>query len=446
MLKTTPATLLLIAVLATPTMLPKGAMADQIVIFVAPKDSPAYAIAQSREDGQYQFAERTVHRALNRAAEILNAPGTHTVTVAVSAGSYYGKAKQGIWVVPQISNQEATLQIVGGYNEDFTARQPFGNLTALVTTEGRNGSFLQFSRRSHLKSLVISGFLFDAAPSNTYDVKTNSIKKGQSRSYPMITLSQLKTSHLIIDSNVFINGAHGTVDPFVSPLGQAVVDITNNYFINNIKTMKPATSASSAVINIRNNSFIMNWPFNPDATSSNVSALELYHSGGAGRVNIERNLFAYNPGGAMQHDWPEERMPELAINDNLFYMNAGLFGNGDGEAGVIAGKLGHNPRYLILDLETLEDDFDYDVNGNVSVDPQIPIAVADLQAADSYSVNRKNTVLNDARRFFGLNQDGGTVAIANFAPALVFNPQAVPLPRNEAAKMYGVQPTQLWMP
>lgn len=422
------------------------AFADNYIIYVAPRDTPAYAAAQSKEDDQHQFAERTLHRALTKAAELLNQPGQHRVIVAVAAGSYVGKAKQGVWMVPQITNPEGTLQIVGGYNEDFSGRQPFGNLTALVTVEGRNGAFLQFEKRTQLKEIVISGLLFDAAPSNAYDVKTNSIKKGQSRSYPMISLSMLKTSHLIIDSNIFINGAHGTVDPFITPAGQAVVDITNNFFINNIKTMKPATTSSEAVINIRNNSFIMNWPFNPDPTSSNVSALELYHSGGAGQVNIEQNLFAYNPGGAMQHDWPEDRMPEMAINNNLFYMNAGLFADGDSEGGVIAGKLGHNPKYLILDLMTLEDDFDYDVNGNVSMDPQIPVAMADLQAADSYSVNRKNTVVNDVRRFFGLNQDGGTVAIANFAPALVYNPQAVSLPQNEAAKKYGVQPDKLWMP
>lgn len=427
-------------------LLPQPANADNFIIYVAPRDTPAYATAQSKEDGQYQFAERTLHRALTRAAELLNQPGEHRVIVAVAAGSYNGKAKQGVWMIPQISNPEGSLQIVGGYTEDFTGRQPFGNLTALVTREGRNGAFLQLAKRTHLKQLVISGFLFDAAPSNAYDTKTNSIKKGQSRSYPMISLSQLKTGHLIIDSNIFINGAHGTVDPFINPVGQAVVDITNNFFINNIKTMKPATSSSGAVINIKNNSFIMNWPFNPDPTSSNVSALELYHSGGAGKVNIEQNLFAYNPGGAMQHDWPEDRMPEMAINNNLFYMNAGLFGDGDEEGGVIAGKLGHNPQYLILDLMTLEDDFDYEVNGNVSMDPQIPVAMADLQAADSYSVNRKNTVVNDVRRFFGLNQDGGTVAIANFAPALVYNPQAVSLPQNEAAKKYGVQPGTLWAP
>lgn len=423
-----------------------SAKADDYRIYVGPKGSPAYAHAQTLENDQTIFAERTLHRALTKAAELLNQSGSHTVFVAAAAGSYKGKAKQGIWVVPQITNSEAQLYIVGGFNDDFSGRQPFAHLTALTTIEGRNGALLQFSKRTQLKKLVVSGFLFDAAPSNAYDSETNSIKKGQSRSYPMMTLTQLKTPHLVIDSNIFINGAHGTVDPFIGAVGQSVVDITNNFFINNIKMMKPAASSANVAINLRHNSFIMNWPFNPDPTSSNVSALELYHSGGMSKLTIEDNLFAYNPGGAMQHDWPEDRMPDMAINNNLFYMNGGLFGDGDPGAGVIAGKLGHNPKYLIMDLETLEDDFDYEVNGNVSMDPKVPVALADLQAADSYSVDRKSTVLNDVRRLFGLNQDGGTVAIANYAPALVFNPQALSLPQNEAAKKYGVQPNKLWQP
>ena len=72
--------------------------------------------------------------------------------------------------------------------------------------------------------------------------------------------------------------------------------------------------------------------------------------------------------------------------------------------------------------------------------------MADLKAADSYSVQRKDTVMNDIRRLFGLNQDGGTVAIANFAPALVFSTDTLPLPAEEQAKAFGVQPNQLWKP
>lgn len=431
--------LLLLAAFLLLAALP--AQANTYAILVAPKDSEAYAFAQTKANDQTVFAERTLHRALTRAAELLQS-GDHTVMVMVAQGVYDGKANQGVWVVPVIDNPSASLHIMGGYNDDFSGRQPFGLLTVLQTRYGRDGALLQFTKKSKLKEVIVSGLLFDAAPSNKYDKKTNSILKGQSRSYPLISFSLLTTDHLVVADNIFMNGAHGAFDPYVQPLsGNSVVDIQNNVFLNNIKTLKMGAPKPIKTLNLRHNTFFLNWPFNPDPTSSNVSAIELYHNGGAEQVNIESNIFAFNPGGAMQHDWTEDRMPAMSIKNNLFHSNAALFEDGEAEAGVFAGKFGSNPIYLILDLETVEDDFDYDVSGNVAMDPKIPIAMADLEAADSYSVQRQNTTLNDVRRIFGLNQDGGTVAIANYAPAMAYH---FPMPTDESAKAYGVQPAKLW--
>ena len=143
---------LLLAVLGMPVI-------GQTTIYVAPKDTPAYANAQSLEDGQQKFAERTFHRALTNAAEILNQPGEQNVVIAVAAGSFKGKAKQGVWVLPQITNPDASLYILGGFSDDFRSRQPFTNLSALVTAEGRNGAFLQITKRSQIKKMVISGLI-----------------------------------------------------------------------------------------------------------------------------------------------------------------------------------------------------------------------------------------------------------------------------------------------
>ncbi len=440
----------LVAALALMTGLAPVCRPDTYVVYVAPRDSPASAVAKSKADGATVFAERRLHRALTKAAELLQS-GPHTVNVLVAPGAYPGKIRAGVWVLPPINNPQGSLRLIGGFNDDFTGRQPFRRLSRLVTVEGRDGALLQISRKSALKQLVISGFVFDAAPSNKYDAKTNSLLKAQSRSYPLISFSQLKTSHLVVDSNIFLNGAHGAFDPYIAPLSpDTVVDISNNFFMNNIKTMTPAATAARGLIvkqiHLLHNSFLLSWPFNPDPTSSNVSAIELYHKDGCQQLTIESNIFAFNPGGAMQHDWPEDRMPALAIRNNLFYMNSALFKDGNAENGVFAGKFGTNPKYLLLDIETVEDDLDYDVEGNVSLDPKITIAMADLKAADSYSVERKDTVMNDIRRLFGLNQDGGTVAIANFAPALVFSTHALPLPAEQQAKAFGVQPNQLWKP
>ena len=436
-------TLFLLLIAACALLAAQPAQADSYVILVAPKDSPAYAAAQARENGSTVFAERTLHRGLTRAAELL-ASGSHTVSVYVAQGVYTGKAGMGVWKVPAIDNPQGTLQIAGGFNDDFSGRQPFGLLTELQTVPGRDGAILQFASKSTLKELVVSGLVLDAAPSNDYDQRSNNLLKGSSRSYPLVSFSLLTLDRLVVADNVLMNGAHGAFDPYVQPLsGASIIDIQNNVFLNNVKAMKLAAPKAFAELNLRRNTFFLNWPFNPDPTSSNVSAVELYHAGGADRVTVEGNLFAHNPGGALQHDWPEERMAPLVLRDNLFYSNASLFEDGDAEAGVFAGKFGTNPRYLLLDLETVEDDFGYEVSGNVAMDPAIPIAMAELQAANSGSVQRENTVVNDVRRLFGLNQDGGTVAIANYAPAMSYH---FPQPTAEAAQRYGAQPGQLWNP
>ncbi|MEM1271159.1 MAG: hypothetical protein AAGI08_14050 [Bacteroidota bacterium] len=434
---------LLILLLA---VLPASAF-SQYAVLVAPKDSEAYEFAKTKENGETVFAERKLFKGLNQAAELLNAGGERTVTVFVAAGTYTGQFGAGVWKVPHIDNPQGTLRVMAGFNDDFSGRQPFGLITELQTVEGRDGAIFQLAKRSRLKEVVVSGLLLDAGPSNAYDARTNSIKKGQSRSYPLLSLSMLETDRLVVADNIFLNGAHGAFDPYVKGASaSANVLVQNNLFLNTIKAFKnqPATTKALDRLTLKHNSFVLCWPFNPDPTSSNVGAIELYHSGGFENVDIEGNLFAYNPGGAMQHDWAPDRMPNTRIAGNLFYSNAALYEDGETEAGVIVGKFGTNPIYRLLDLESVEDDLDYDVEDNVSFDPQIPIVIAPLQAADSYGVSAQNTTINQVRSLFGLNTDGGTVAIANFAPRLSYRTDAVPFPTNEAAKAYGVQPGALW--
>lgn len=99
--------------------------------------------------------------------------------------------------------------------------------------------------------------------------------------------------HLVIADNIFINGAHGAFDPYIMPISaNTVVDITNNFFINTIKTIQIGAGIgyknnTVKEVNLRRNTFLLNWPYNPDKTSSNVSAVTLYHNHGAKQLNIE---------------------------------------------------------------------------------------------------------------------------------------------------------------
>ncbi len=423
--------------LLLPLLVP-AARAERYVLLVANRGTPAEAAGKKLADGEKVFFEVKLFKALDKAAELLKA-GEHTVTVKVAGGQQHtSQGNSGSWTVPQIVNPKGTLVIAGGYDGEWAKRDPFALASELVTVRGR-GAVLEFSPKSKLAKLVVSGLHFDAAPSNSYDVKTNSLLKADSRSLPLVAFQSLATAHLVVADNVFLNGAHTAVNPYITPAGDASrVDIVNNLFLNNVMLMKTQTGGwGLKTLNIKGNSFILNWPFNPDPTSSNVGALELYHSECCEELNIESNLFAFNPGGAMQHDWPEKQMPKLHLKKNLFFTNATLFGDGRGDAGLFVGKFGKSPKHLVITVEQAADDYSYDMDGNVSFDPKVPVALVDLQAADSSGVQAKKTAMNDLRGLFGVNKQGGTVAIANYAPRLAIDSQNLPFPTDEKARAYG---------
>jgi hypothetical protein len=422
--------------------------AGQYEILVAGRGTAAAETAAARADGARVLAERRLFRALNRAAELLSTPGPTTVTIRVAAGDYPGQTGLGVWAIPSISNPEARLHILGGYDDGFDARSPFTRPSRLVTQAGRDGAFITVGPRSQLAELVISGLHLDAAPSNRYDARSNSILKGSSRTYPLLSFQQLRVTRLVVADNVFINGAHGAFDPAVGGVPGARVEISNNLFLNTIQPMKAAAMSRGSEVDIviEGNSFILNWPFNPDPTSSNVGAVELYHSDGYKTLTFENNLFAFNPGGAFQQDWAHDRMGPITLRNNLFHANGSLFSTATPEDGVIVGKFGTNPTYLSLDLITVEDDLDYVVEGNVSMDPGIGLAVAPLEAVDSEAIQRDDTWVNDVRRILGMNQSGGAVPIANYAPRMAYLVDRLPLPTNESARRYGFQPDRVWSP
>ncbi|MEM1056489.1 MAG: hypothetical protein AAGI52_13280 [Bacteroidota bacterium] len=427
------------------------AEANTFAVLVAPRGTPAYEFAQSNENGSTVFAERKLWRGLTKAAELINEGGERTVMVLVAEGTYDGQFGAGVWKVPVMENDRGTLKIMGGYNEGFNGRQPFGLPVRLQTIYGRDGAILQFEPRSTLRELVVTGLLLDAAPSNKYDQRTNSLLKGESRHETLLTLGRMTTERVTFADNIFLNGDRRAINLTWNPASdQAEVLIENNFFLNNLMALETKIypnriSARGGRLTMRHNSFILNWPYNPDATSSNVGTIELYHRDSFRELVFERNLFAYNSGGVFQHDWPLDRMPEdITIRENLFYGNGALYGDGKAGAAVIAGKFGTNPIYRVLSLEDVEDDYDADMSGNVAFNPEIPVVVPDLRGVDSGSVQAEPGVMNDVRRMFGMNTDGGTVAIANFAPPVAYDTRLLPLPQNEEAQAYGVQPAVLY--
>lgn len=416
------------------------AFAETFTIYVAARDSDAHKAAEKLVDDKTTFWFAKMAKALPKAVELINGTANE-VRIHMAQGQ-----EAGLFGMSGVDGSKGKLFILGGWCPDWKTRDPFQCPTEIIAGDGRPDAFFNFGGNKTLfGELVLSGFILDAAPSNKYDAKTNSLLKGTSRTIPLLSLKQVVVQHLVISDNVFLNGAQRAFEVYHSPMSnETVVDVQNNFFLNNVIPMKFSPAGykgfKTKAINFKNNSVILNWPFNPDPTSSDVGALTLWHKDCCGELNIENNLFAYNPGGAMQHDWPEARMPKLRINNNLFFMNATLFGNDKPEAGFFTGKFGPNPSYIVVNVSPgLVDDYGYEMKGNVVMDPKVPVALVDLQAADSSSVTAKKTVMNDLRGMFGINKEGGTVAIKNYAPRMGLDLKNLPFPAEEKAKSYGVQ-------
>jgi len=490
----------IIPILALLTVLGGPAIAADLTIYVAPKDSKAYE--QAARLGQDPVQTR-IHSAFQAAADALARCGECEVTIHIAGGEYTGKANVGSWEFPEVRALQATLKILGGWNDDFSERNPFAYPTVLKSNPDRSSVVLSFAGRKHgFKSLVVSGLTFDTTPSNNYDSQTNSFKRSGSSTFGQLSFGYITTDSLIVADNIFIGAPDGGVGgPVVRPIGShGEVRIENNLFFNNLVPWKLASGSYSippALYVVRGNSFVLNWPYNADVATSNPGALEIGNKHTAAKILIENNLFAYNYGGAIFPQWDDTRGPKIEIRNNLFYGNAGLFGVNDPGSGAVVGKFAGAATHSAFKAEELEEDFDWIVSGNVSLDPDLSIgipqskgltstgqrsddravasesaavpssaedddpedlaaelaqlsaslegAAADL-AADSVPESPPELDLDLGLDFDDYESNGVGVThedLKNYAPKVVFEAGALPFPNNPDARRYGASPARI---
>ncbi|MBL4575444.1 MAG: hypothetical protein JKY51_04995 [Opitutaceae bacterium] len=354
--------------------------AKDLTIYVAPKNTPAneYATTLAQTDGS--TVERKIHKAFIAASSHLTSCGSCTVSIKLAHGEYEGKAKAGLWIFPDTIAPKANLKILGGWNDNFSERDPFVTQTILKVSPNRSSNVLTFEGKKHaLKTLVLSGLTIDTTPSNSYDRKTNSMTKFGSSTFDQLAFGYLTTEKLTIADNTFVAAAEGVGGPLIRVAGSnPELILENNIFFNNIHTWVVASPSSNKMLkkyHVKGNSFILNWPYNPDRTTSNPGTLEIGNKYSAEHIVIEDNLFAYNYGGAIFPQWDDTKGPKISINNNLFYGNGMMFGTNDLSSGAVVGKFAGSGTHSVFSAEDLEDDFNWDVSGNVSFDPDLGLGV-----------------------------------------------------------------------
>ena len=440
--------------------------ATTITVLVANKKSAAYKNAKAMANDKTIFAERKLHKALSRVEDLiaskkkcpeprvrgLEAPPCKLaendrdwiINVKVAQGEYKGKGGRGGFSLSEVKAPNTVLRLLGGYDDHFKKRAPFKTPTVLKT----GGTVFAFAGKNHsLKELYISGFVMDIGAGNKYDAKTNCLLKGESAKVQQITLGYLTTGRLVVADNVFVNSSHKAMAPLIrAKNAKAEVIIRNNFIMNNVLAWE-ADSARFKTIPARyvieGNSFIMNWPYNPDPTTSNPAALQLAGKYATKKFVIRDNLFAYNMGGAIFWTAPGEKTgPKTEIKHNLFFGNGQLFSENEPGAAAVVTKFGGFKSRKIpwntIDVETLEDDYDWDSEDNVVMDPKVPISMVKPGFANSADVSANNSSLNDVRGLLGMNKQGNKLVIKNYAPRMGLDLSKLPFATEPKAGGFGV--------
>lgn len=396
-------------------------------LYVAPRGSAAAESAQAKAGAlAAESVFTTLHKALGRAAELAQQPGATEVAVLVASGSYAGKAGAGGWALPSITAPGLRLLLLGGYSDDWGGRDPFRKPSLIGADAGSGTPVFELGKKSALKEVVVSGFVVDYGGRNAYD-GDGSLKREGSRGAAFVAFQQAQVDRVVLADNVLFNAAGRLMEPLIAAASKdSEIILRNNLFWNDCVPVQVGVGIAVRGLSVRRivlqgNTFLRCWPYNPDPTSAEVGAVSLNTKETTQEIVVRDNLFAHNVGGALQHDWPEERMPRLSFVHNLFFGNATLMGAKEPGAGMIVGKFGLNPKYLVLDAAQLGDDFSYEVKDNVALDPGLdPDGELHVTPAEG--------------------GEGHDVDVKGFAPRVTYDPERLPLPRTPEAAPFGIQP------
>lgn len=438
------------------------ASATEYTVYLAGAGTPAAEAAAKLADDKTKFAEVKIAKALAKVAELLaacpdaapprvknmdaepfaGAPGELcTIHLKIAAGEYQGKGGKGPIVLEPGFKPNSTVRVLGGYDDTFTKRAPFTSPTMLsvpFTVDGKDTA---------LGELYVSGLTIDLGGGNSYDGKTNSLLKGSSAGVPAFVFGYLLTDKLVIADNLVMNASMMAGAPLIrAKTPKAEVLVRNNFFLNNIQAWQTDSGGwkhRPASYTLEGNTFAINWPYNPDPTTGACAAVEMKAQGFAGKVVVKDNIFAHNPGGALNSWAPSEKAsPPTEIVHNLFFGNGSLFAETEPGAAAMVVKFGgfksREMPWNVIGLEALQDEFGWKSSKNVAFDPKVPLVMVKPGFANSGTVVAETSALNDVRSLFGMNKQGTKMVISNFAPRMGLDPKSPPFAEEPKAKEFGV--------
>ncbi len=230
--------------------------------------------------------------------------------VHVAQGTYEGKAGSGAFIakVPELS-------LVGGYNDDFSQRNPFKYLTILQRAADYKGDWtglpeglIEGKHRTAHNNLTVDGLVLDSRSRNAYKPNGDISPRGSWKG----TLFHAYDKNIKIRNCILLNPyADGVYCTWQGKENE----ISNCFILNTFYTAVSTRSAQpGSVITIKNNTFGFVWtqPGKGGGTSLVV--------GNNGQVIAENNIFMFNQAFAVNNGFGNE---DTVMKNNTFFQCQG---------------------------------------------------------------------------------------------------------------------------
>ncbi len=205
--------------------------------------------------------------------------------IHVAGGDYFGKLRSGKWKI-LIRN----LTLLGGYDAEFIARDPWKNPTRFLLTEEERakgtpeGTVLASEEASD--GLVLDGFIFDGATYNGY-TPSGSLDLRNSPLSPLVSL--IGGRAITVRNCLFINASSAAIN-ISCPFGV----FENNIVLNTSGWSLKLMANGPGPWTIRNNSILFACDPTPRAgTGKSSSDGTLFHLTGRAVVAVDSNIFAF---------------------------------------------------------------------------------------------------------------------------------------------------------
>ena len=207
-------------------------------------------------------------------------------TVHVAGGSYYGKLRSGKWKI-LIRN----LTMLGGYEGDFSVRDPWQNPTRFILDENErakgipDGTVLASEENSD--GLVLDGFIFDGATYNAY-TQSDAIDLAKSPSAPLVELRGGRAS-ITVRNCVFLNASGAAIS-----ISASSGNFENNVVLNTSGWSLKIQAEGPGPWSVRNKTLLFASDPTPRAGTGQSSADgTLFQLSGRAVTDVKSNIFAF---------------------------------------------------------------------------------------------------------------------------------------------------------